>query len=50
MDLRDKTIGFAMCGSRRTMILIQLNDCFFSKVGWVHKLTLRVRGCKANSF
>lgn len=34
MDWENKTIGFAMCGSRRTMILIQLNDCLFGgKVG-----------------
>lgn len=42
MDLQDKTIGFAMCGSICTMILIQINYLRGLRTGWVHKLILRL--------
>ena len=36
MDLRDKKIGFAMCGSFCTVSLIQLNDLIVKLFRWVH--------------
>lgn len=47
MDLKDKTIGFAMCGSRSTMILIQLNYLWsFGQSGCIIKLY----GCKVGAY
>lgn len=36
MDLRDKKVGFAMCGSFCTVSMIQLNDLIVKLFRWVH--------------
>lgn len=51
MELTDKNIGFAITGSRRTMILIQINYLQGLRTGWVQKCILWVQGgCKKPCF
>lgn len=54
MDFRNKTIGFAMCGSICTLILIQFNGLPLLWMWWVQKCKIftqsgcigRSAGCK----
>lgn len=43
MDWENKTIGFAMCGSKRTMILIQINYLRGLWTGWVQNVNFLLR-------
>lgn len=43
MDFGDKTIGFAMCGSICTVILIQINYLRGLRTGWVQNVKFLLR-------
>ena len=46
MELEGRKIGFALTGSRSTMILIQLNDLRGLRTGWVQNGCIFLFGCK----